>query len=97
MRVFESTVARYNICPQEEITQRWRKVCDGLYNLCCSKNIIEVMISGKMGLTCHVACMSWVTNAYRTLAGNREGRRQLVSSGCKWENDIIITVDQILC
>jgi hypothetical protein len=51
-----------------------------------SPDVIRVIISGRIGLTGHVANMGEMRNTYRTLVGKPERKRPLGRPRRRWED-----------
>ena len=71
MRVFENRVLRRIFGPKgNEVTWDWRQLCnEELNDLCCSPNIIRVIISRRMRRAGHVARMGESRDVYRVFVG----------------------------
>jgi hypothetical protein len=66
-----------------------------LCNLYASPNIIRVIKSKRMKWVGHVACIGEVRNAYKILVLKPEGKRPLVRTRHRWENNIRIDLREI--
>ena len=83
LRVFENTLLWRIFGPKrDDVTVEWRKLHDEeLNDLYCSPNIIK---SGIMGWTGHVARMGERRGVYRVLVGKPEGKNHLEDTGVDW-------------
>jgi hypothetical protein len=67
----------------------WRTLHnEGLHNLYASPNIIRVIKSRRMKWAGHVVRMGEMTNGYKLLVENLDGKRQLGRSMRRWEHNI---------
>jgi hypothetical protein len=97
--MFENKLLRRMLgLKREDVTRSWRKLCfeehDNLYS---SLNTIGVIISGRMRWVGHVACIVWMTNAYRILVTTHEEQRPIAKHRCRGEDNININFKQIGC
>jgi hypothetical protein len=78
--VFENRVLKIIFEPKrEEVAGEWRRLNnESLHNLYTSPDIIKVIKSRRTSWEGHVARMRQMRNAYKTLVGKPEGKRQLV-------------------
>jgi hypothetical protein len=79
LRVFENRVLRRIFGPKrDEVTRERRKLHnEGLNNLYCSPNIVQVIKSRRMRWVRHVARMGKGRGVYRVLVGKPDGKRPL--------------------
>jgi hypothetical protein len=76
LEVFENREERTE--KRNEVTGEWRKLHkEVLHDLHSSPSIIRAIKARRMRWTGHVARMGMKRNAYRSLVGKPEGRRQL--------------------
>jgi hypothetical protein len=67
----------------------WRGLhTEELHNLYTSPNIIQAIVSGKMGWMGHIAHVGEMRNAYNILVAKPEGKRLLGRPRFKWEDNI---------
>jgi hypothetical protein len=99
LRVFENRVLRRIFGPKrDEVTGGWRKLHDKeLHNLYSSPSIIRMMKSRRMRLAGHVARMRGKRNAYRILVGMAEGMWPLESPRRRWEDNVKMDLEEIVC
>jgi hypothetical protein len=83
--VFESRVLRRIFgLKRDEVTGRWRKLCnEELGDLYSLPRIITMISSKKMRCVGHVAQMGKKRNVYRLLVGKPEGKRPLGRPRCR--------------
>jgi hypothetical protein len=89
-RVLENRVWRIIFGPRRvEVTQEWRKLhneeLNYLYRL---RNIFRVIKLRSMRWAGHVARMEERRGVYKSLVGKHEGKKQLGSHRCRWEDNI---------
>jgi hypothetical protein len=81
---------------RDEVTGGWRKLHnEELHNLYSSPNIIRMIKSKRMRSAGRVARTMEKRNAYRILVGTPEGKRQLVRSRRRWEDNIKMDLGEI--
>jgi hypothetical protein len=87
LRVFENRVLRRIFGPKrDEVTGKWRKLCnEELNNLYSLPNIVRV-IKSRLRWAGHVARMGEGRSVYRVLVGKPEGRRPLGRPRRRWED-----------
>jgi hypothetical protein len=74
----------------------WRKLNnEELHDLCSSPNIVRVIKSRRMKWAKHVACMG--RGLYRSLAGKPQGKRPLVISRRRFEDNIKAHLQEAGC
>jgi hypothetical protein len=90
LRVFENRVLRRIFSPKrDKVTGEWRKLHnEGLNDLYCSSNDIQVIKSRRMRWEGRVARMEERRDAYRVLVGRTEGKRLLGRPRHRWEDNI---------
>jgi hypothetical protein len=95
--VFENRVLRRIFGPKrDEVTGEWRRLHDEeLNDLYSSPNIIRVIKSRRMRWTGHVARMGEKRSAYRIFMGIPEGRRPLGRPRRRWEDNIIMDLQEV--
>ena len=70
LRVFENRVLRGIFGPKKgDVTGEWRRSRDMFHDLYCSLNIFQVIKSGKIRWTGHVACVWERRSAHRVFGG----------------------------
>ena len=99
LRVFENRVLRGIIgLKRDEVTGKWRKIhSEELNDLHCSPNIFRVIKSRRMRWAGHVACREERRGAYRVLVGKPEGKRPLGRPRHRWENNIKMDLQEVVC
>jgi len=81
----------------EEIGE-WRKLHnEELNDLYCSPNIVRVMKSRKMRWAGHEARVGERSGVYRVLVGKPEGKRSLGRPRLRWENNIKMNLQEVVC
>jgi hypothetical protein len=60
---------------RDNLTGKWRRLQNELYDLCSSPDIIQVIPSRRMIWAGHAACLAERSGAYRVLVGKPEGKR----------------------
>jgi hypothetical protein len=90
LKVLENRVLKRVFGPKsDDVTGEWKKVRnEELSDLYSSPNVIREIKSRRMIWSRHVARMGERRGAYRFLVGKLEGKRQLGSSSCRWEDNI---------
>jgi hypothetical protein len=80
-----------------EVTGEWRKVHNEEFNdLYSSPNIFRVIkIENKMGGAC--SAYGWRRGVYRVLVGKPEGKRPLVRPRRRWEDNIMMDLQELVC
>jgi hypothetical protein len=88
--MFENRVLSGMFGPKEnKVTGDWRKLHNEEFNdLYSSPTIVRVIKSRRMRWTEHVAGMGEERGVYRILDGKPEGKRPLVRSKRRWEDNI---------
>jgi hypothetical protein len=80
----------------DKVSGEWRRLHnEELYALYSTTNIIQVINSRRMRWAGHVARMGYRKGAYRVLVGTPEGKRPLERPRRKWEDNIIIAVQEV--
>ena len=99
LRVFENLVLRRIFGPRrDEVMGEWRRLCNEEINdLYSSPNIVQVIKSGRMRWTGHVARMGNRRGVYRVLVGKPEGKRPLGRPRHRWENNIKMDLQEVGC
>ena len=83
---------------KDEVTGEWRKLqIEELNDLYCSPNIFRVIKSRRMRWAGHVACREERRGAYRVLVGKPEGKRPLGRPRHRWENNIKMDLQEVVC
>jgi len=97
--MFENMVLRRIFGPKrDEVTGEWRKLHnEELNDLYCSPNIFRVIKSRRMRWAGHVACREERRGAYRVLVGKPEGKRPLGRPRHRWENNIKMDLQEVVC
>jgi hypothetical protein len=87
LRVFEDRAQRGIFGPKrDKVIGGWRKLHnEELHNLYCSRSIIRIIKSRRMGWTRHVARMGEKRNACKILVGKPEGKKPLGRPRRRWE------------
>jgi len=60
-------------------------------------NIVRVIKSRRMRWTVHVACMGERRGVYRILVGKPEGKRPLGRPRRRWEDNIKMDLQEVVC
>jgi hypothetical protein len=96
--VFENRVLRRVLLPKrQDVTEEWRKVHnDQLNDLYSSPNIVRV-IKSRIRCAGRVACMGKRRGVYRVLLGKPERKRPLGRPRCKWEDNIKLHLQEVIC
>jgi hypothetical protein len=96
LRVFENRELRRIFGPKREEDGSWRKLHnDEFHSLYSSTNIIRVIKSKRMRWAGHVARMGEGRGVYRVLVGRPEGKRPLVRTMCRWEDNIKLHLREV--
>ena len=83
---------------RDGVTGEWRKLHnEELNDLYCSHNIVRVIKLRKMRLVGHVAHMGEGKGAYIVLVEKPEGRRPLGRPRRRWEDNILMDVQEVRC
>jgi len=99
LKVFENRVLRRIFGPmRDEVTGEWRKLhneeINGLYS---SPNIVRVIKSRRIRWLGHVARLGERRGVYRILVGKPEGKRPLGRSRRRWEDNIMMDIQEVGC
>ena len=99
LKVFENRVLRRIFGPmRDEVTGEWRKLhneeINGLYS---SPNIVRVIKSRRIRWLGHVARLGERRGVYRILVGKPEGKRPLGRSRRRWEDNIMMDLQEVGC
>ena len=82
----------------DEVTEEWRKLHnEELSDLYCSPNIVLVIKWRRMRWAEHVARMGERRGVYGVLEGKPEGMRPLGRPRHKWEDNIKMDLQEVLC
>ena len=82
----------------DEVTGKRRKLHNEVLNdLYCSPNIARVIRSRRMRWPGHVARMRERRGVYRVLVGKPEGKRPLGRPRCRWEDNIMLDLQEVGC
>jgi len=97
--VFENRVLRRIFGPKrDEVTGEWRKLHnEGLNDLYCAANIVQVIKSRKMRRAGHVARTVDRRGVYRDFMDKPEGKRPLGRSRLRWEDNIKMDLLEVGC
>jgi hypothetical protein len=97
--VLENRVLRRIFGPKrDEVPGEWRKLHhEELHDLYCSPNIVPVIKSRRMRWAGHVARMGEGRGVYRVLVGKPEGKRPLGRPRRRWEDNIMMDLQEIGC
>jgi len=97
MQEFEKRVQRRIFgSKRDEVTEEWRKLHnEELNDLYYSPYIVWVIKWRIMRWTGHVARMVVRSYVYRVLVGKPEGKRPLVRSRHRWENNIMRDLQEV--
>jgi hypothetical protein len=97
LRVSENRVLRRILRPKREEDGSWRKLHnDELHDLCSSLNIFRVIKSRRMRWAGHVARMGEGRGVYGVIVGMPKGKRPLVRTRCRWEDNIKMDISEII-
>jgi hypothetical protein len=93
--VFENRVLREIFGPnRDEVTGEWKRLInEELYDLYCSPNIICVIISRRIRLVEHVACIGEMRGVYRVLVGKSEEKTPVGRPRVRWEDNTCTKMD----
>jgi hypothetical protein len=97
LRMFENRVLRrmFGLC-RDKVTGDWLTLRnDKIYGFYSSPNIIRVIKSRRMRWAGHVACMGEMRNVHRILVGKPEGRRPLGRPRHRWEDNIMMNLQEV--
>jgi len=98
LRVFENRVLRKIFgSRRNEVTEEWRKLHNEELNLHSSPNIFRVIKSRRMRWAEHVARMGERRSAKRVLVGKPGGRRPLGRPSHRWEDNIKMDLQEMVC
>jgi hypothetical protein len=82
---------------KDEVTGEWKKLHnEELHDLYFSPNIVRVMKS-RMRSVGNVARMGKEKGVYRVLVGNPEGKRPLERPRRRWEDNIMMDLQEVGC
>jgi len=96
--MFENTVLRIFGPKRDEVTGKWRKLCnEKLNSLNSSPNIIRVVKSRKMRWAGHAALMGERTGVCRVLVGKPEWKRPLGRPRRRWQHNIKMYLQELGC
>ena len=99
LRAFENRVLRRILVPKrDEVTGEWRKVHnEGLNDLYSLPNIFRVIQSRRMRWAGHVARIGEGRYVDRVLVGKPEGKRSIGRPRRRWEDNIKMDLQEVLC
>jgi hypothetical protein len=99
LRIFKNRVLRRIFgSKRDPVTGEWRKLhIEELNDLYCSPNIFRVINSKIIRWSGYVARMEERRGAYRVLVVKSEGKRPLRRSRLRWEDNIKIDVQGVIC
>ena len=99
LRVIENRVLRRIFGPKrDEITGEWRKLHnEELNKLYSSPSIVRVKKLRRMRWVGHVARVGERRGVYRTLVGKPEGKRTFGKPRRKWEDNIKMDLQDVVC
>jgi len=95
--MFENRVLRRIFGPKrDEVRGEWRKLHnEELNDLYCSPNIVRVIKSRRIRWAGHVARMGEGRGVYRVLVWKPEGKRPLVRTRRRWEDNIKMDLQEV--
>jgi hypothetical protein len=95
--VLENRVLRRVFGPKtDEVTGEWRRLhSEEIYDTCSSSNIIWLTQNKKDGMGGACGTYGEIIGAYRVLVGKPEGKKQLESPRCKWEDNTGMDLQEI--
>jgi len=67
------------------------------YGVHCSPNVFRVVKLGRMIWAGHVARMGEMRGVYRVLVGKPEGKRSLGRPRRRWEDNIMMDLQEVGC
>jgi len=99
LRMFQNRMLRRIFgSKRDEVRGEWRKLHnEELNDPYSSPNIIRVIKSRRMRWAGHVARMVGRRGVYRVLVGKPEGKRPLGRPRRRWEDNIKMDVQEVLC
>jgi hypothetical protein len=99
LRVFENKVMRRIFgLRRNDVTGKWRKRHnEELNDLYCSPSVVWMTKSRRMRWAGHVARMGERRGVYRVLVGKHEGKRPLGRPRRRWEANIKMDVEEVVC
>jgi len=97
--VFENRVlGRIFGSKRDSVTREWRKLHNEEINdLYSSPNIVRMMKSRKIRWAGNVTRMEEKRGVYRILVGKPEGKRPLGRPRRKWEDNITMDLEEVVC
>jgi hypothetical protein len=99
LKVFENRVSRRIFGPKrDEVTRDWRKLHnEELNDLYSSPSIVCMIKSKRLRRTGRVARIAARRDVYRILMGKPEGRRSLERPRHRWEDNIKMDLQEMVC
>jgi hypothetical protein len=98
LRMFENRVLRKIFGPKSNEVTECRKLHNEQFNdLCSSSNIFRVIKSRRLRWAGHVACTWERRVVYRVLVGKPEGKRPLERPRLRWEDNIMMDLQEVVC
>ena len=83
---------------RDSVTREWRKLHNEEINdLYSSPNIVRMMKSRKIRWAGNVTRMEEKRGVYRILVGKPEGKRPLGRPRRKWEDNITMDLEEVVC
>jgi hypothetical protein len=83
---------------RDEVTREWRKLQNGEHNnLYSSPSIVRVIKSRRIIWAGHVARMGKRRGVFWVLVGKPEGKRQLGSLKSRWQDNIKMDLQEVVC
>jgi hypothetical protein len=83
---------------RDEVTREWRKLHNAELNyLYSSPKIVQVIKSRRMRWLGHVVRMGERRDVYRLLVGKSEGKRPFGRSRHRWEDNIKMDLQEVVC